>query len=252
MNTSSSIVLSKAFPSAWEQLATIDNDWANLISRVGPGTTPVPQTMEPYEALIRAIAAQQMDPHAGVRHLEQFLTLFPSTPFPTPSDIISAGLPALKACGFGRTKASVLLGIAKAVIDGSIPSRREAVNMTDDALVARIADLPGVGRWTVDMFLIDTLGRMDVLPADDFRVCEGYRHLKCLKTTPTPDQMRAFAKKWAPLRSTATYYLVRCKEGFSVHDPNVRLQAATQHPASAITSPSNFFRHCRNSRGLTA
>jgi len=245
-------VLFKAFPSVSEQLAMVDEDWALLISLVGPATMPAPQTVEPYEALIRAIAAQHLDPRAGVHRLEQLITLFPNTPFPTQRDIVTAGLPVLEACGFNRAKASILLAIAMAAVDGVVPSRREAETMTDNALVRCMADLPGVGRWTVDMFLINSLGRMDVLPADDFRVCEGYRRLKRLDTTPTPKQMRVIGKKWAPFRSTATYYLVRCKEGLRARDAIARIQAAVRRPASAKHACVDFLPSARQSERATS
>jgi len=237
----STSVFFKSIPMVSEQLAMVDDDWALLIGRVGPSVTPPPQTTEPYEALIRAIAAQHMDPQIGVRRLDRFISLYPNTPFPTQRDIVMAGAPGLEACGFSRSKAEVLVGIAKAAADGVVPCRRDAVCMADDDLVARLADLPGVGRWTVDMFLINSLGRMDVLAADDFMVCEGYRHLKGLEATPTPDQMRVFSEKWAPVRSTATYYLMRCKAGFRARDPIARIQAASTRLTSAIALTPTLF-----------
>jgi DNA-3-methyladenine glycosylase II len=66
-----------------------------------------------------------------------------------------------------------------------------------------------VGRWTVEMFLIYTLERSDILPVDDFGVREGYRRLKGLEKAPTPKQMREIGQAWSPYRTVAAWYLWR-------------------------------------------
>ena len=70
----------------------------------------------------------------------------------------------------------------------------------------------GVGRWTVEMLLIFTLGRPDVLPVDDFGVREGYRVLFGLDAQPKPRALAEFGLAWAPHRSMATWYLYRAVE----------------------------------------
>ncbi len=69
--------------------------------------------------------------------------------------------------------------------------------------------LKGVGRWTVEMFLIYTLERSDILPVDDSGVREGYRRLKGMEKTPTPRQMREIGQDWSPYRTVAAWYLWR-------------------------------------------
>ena len=79
----------------------------------------------------------------------------------------------------------------------------------DDALITRLTALHGIGRWTVEMMLIYTLGRTDLLPADDLGVREGYRRLRRLDRPPTPRQMTALALPWSPHRTAASWYLWR-------------------------------------------
>lgn len=81
--------------------------------------------------------------------------------------------------------------------------------MSDEALVERLVTLRGVGRWTVEMLLIYTLERMDILPVDDFGVREGYRRLKRLDKAPSPAQMRAIGEAFSPYRTIAAWYLWR-------------------------------------------
>ena len=67
----------------------------------------------------------------------------------------------------------------------------------------------GVGRWTVEMLLIFTLGRPDVLPVDDFGVREGYRRAYGKRLQPTPKALHALGEQWKPYRSAAAWYLWR-------------------------------------------
>jgi len=76
----------------------------------------------------------------------------------------------------------------------------------------RLTRIRGVGRWTVEMLLIFTLGRPDVLPVDDFGVREGYRVLHGLQAQPKPRVLAELGLEWAPYRSSATWYLYRSAE----------------------------------------
>jgi DNA-3-methyladenine glycosylase II len=112
-------------------------------------------------------------------------------------------------CGFSAPKIATIRGIAQATLSGVIPARDEAVTMTDDALIETLISLRGVGRWTVEMLLIHTLERSDVLPADDCGIREGYRRLKNLQKSPTRKQLTEIGQTWSPYRTVATRYLWR-------------------------------------------
>jgi DNA-3-methyladenine glycosylase II len=90
-----------------------------------------------------------------------------------------------------------------------VPTRVVADQMDNEALITRLISIKGVGRWTVEMLLIYSLERMDVLPADDFGVREGYRVLKSLPEQPKPRAMRELAQAWSPHRTVASWYLWR-------------------------------------------
>lgn len=110
---------------------------------------------------------------------------------------------------FSASKMATIQGIAQGRLDGLVPSREEALAMADEALIERLVALRGVGRWTVEMLLIYSLARSDVLPVDDFGVREGYRRLKGLDKAPTPAQMRSLGGGWRPYRTVAAWYLWR-------------------------------------------
>ncbi|MNJ74331.1 DNA-3-methyladenine glycosylase [compost metagenome] len=90
-----------------------------------------------------------------------------------------------------------------------MPDHEQALALDDEQLIERLVSLRGVGRWTVEMLLIYTLERMDILPVDDFGVREGYRRLQGLATQPTRRQMLELGQAWSPYRTIAAWYLWR-------------------------------------------
>ncbi|SFW40133.1 DNA-3-methyladenine glycosylase [Nitrosovibrio sp. Nv17] len=190
-------------------LAGIDADWARLIRCVGPCTHRPEAAREPCEALIRAVAYQQLHARAADAIVARFLGLYPQPGFPQPERILATPRDILRTCGFSGRKVDTVLGIAQGTLDGVVPSRRAADGMSDDELIARLTTLPGIGRWTVEMLLIFTLGRQDVLPADDFGIREGYRFLKSLDVAPGRREMERTGLPWRPYRTVAAWYLWR-------------------------------------------
>ena len=198
----------KNYQSATDYLAKLDADWAQLIALVGPCSfTPKP-AREPYEALIRAVAYQQLHAKAGDAILNRLLSIY-GHEFPSPHQLSSTPFETLRACGFSAKKIEAISGIANAALTGIVPTRTQADLMTDEDLIARLVILKGIGRWTVEMLLIFTLERMDVLPADDFGVAHGYQRLKKLATAPKRKELSEIAQAWSPYRTIASWYLWR-------------------------------------------
>lgn len=81
--------------------------------------------------------------------------------------------------------------------------------MADEEVIEALTEIKGIGRWTVEMFLIFTLGRPDVLPVHDFSVRKGFGMLHRMKKLPSPNEMIAHAEVWRPHRTTAALYLYR-------------------------------------------
>jgi DNA-3-methyladenine glycosylase II len=198
-----------AYRRAAEFLSSLDDDWARHIAAIGPCRHAAKPAREPYEALVRAIAYQQLHAKAGDAILGRFLALYPGAAFPTPERVLATDEAALRGCGFSATKLATIRGIAQAALDGIVPTRAQALAMDDEALIERLVTLRGVGRWTVEMLLIYTLERSDILPADDFGVRDGYRRLKRLDATPTRRQMTEIGHAWSPYRTVAAWYLWR-------------------------------------------
>lgn len=199
----------QAFDEATRFLAALDLDWARHVATIGPCLHRATPGREPFEALVRAIAYQQLHPRAGDAILGRMLALFPEVDFPTPAQLLASTPEVLRTCGFSANKLATIHGIAQARLDGVVPSREEALALSDEALIERLVSLRGVGRWTVEMLLIYSLERGDILPVDDLGVREGYRRMKGLDKAPTPAQMRMLAAAWSPHRTIASWYLWR-------------------------------------------
>lgn len=182
-----------------------------VVRQVGPYRLK-PVKREPYEALVRAIAHQQVHGRAAEAMLNRMIALFPGQDFPSPTDVLKLEDGALRACGFSGAKVAAILDIAHKTAGGLVPTRRAAARLPDEELIERLVALRGVGRWTVEMLLIFTLGRPDILPVDDFGVREGYRHAAGLDAQPKPKELAAIGAAWAPHRSAAAWYLWRAAD----------------------------------------
>jgi len=192
-------------------LAAADPAFATLIARIGPCTAE-PKPREPYEALVRAIAHQQLHGRAAEAILARMIALHSGVPFPQPAHLVAIADETLRACGFSGSKIAAIRDICARTLDGTVPTRRDADLLSDDELIRRLITIRGVGRWTVEMVLISTLGRPDVLPVDDFGVREGWRIIKQLPAQPRPRELAAIGEAWAPWRSTAAWYLWRASD----------------------------------------
>lgn len=201
-----------------------DPDLAAVIARIGPCTLRGDDGQEPYDALLRAIAGQQLH-GAAARKIFGRLCLLGAQervdgPPPAPGRILSISEESLRACGLSGNKLLAMKGLAQARLDGLVPSRAEAAVMTDEELIARLVTLRGIGRWTVEMLLMFTLNRPDVMPVDDFGVREGWRRIRKMDLPPKPKALKEETERFAPHRSTLAWYCWRVAEEGKKTAPN--------------------------------
>lgn len=197
------------YQQATDFLSRLDADWAWLIATVGTCTfdAEAEPGLNPYEALVQAVAYQQLNGKAGDAIFAKFKRHFDG--FPQPEQLITTPFDDLRACGFSGRKIETLKGIAEGAVSGFVPTRQAAENMSDAELIECLVTLKGIGRWTVEMMLMFTLKRMDILPADDFGVVEGYKRLKKLEVAPKHKEIAEIGKAWSPYRTIASWYLWR-------------------------------------------
>ena len=197
---------------AIQHLSDVEPRFAALIRRVGRPALKIERGRDLYEALVRAIAHQQLHGKAAEAILARFVALHPGDTFPAPDRVLATADDAMRGCGFSAAKLAAIRDICAKTLEGTVPTRRQATRLSDEVLIERLTTIRGVGRWTVEMLLIFTLGRPDVLPVDDFGVREGYRVLFGLEAQPKPKALAELGLPWSPHRSMATWSLYRAVE----------------------------------------
>jgi DNA-3-methyladenine glycosylase II len=178
-----------------------------LIREFGPCALEPETRRSPFQSLVLAVAHQQLHAAAANTILSRFGKLFPHRKFPRPEDLAGATDRQIRACGFSRAKIKAIRDLAEKTLAGVVPTSRKIVKLSDDEIIARLTEVRGVGRWTVEMLLIFQLGRPDVLPADDFGVRTGFCRAYKKRDLPKVKDLLAFGERWRPHRTTAAWYL---------------------------------------------
>jgi DNA-3-methyladenine glycosylase II len=160
---------------------------------------------QPFFTLARSIVGQQISVKAAASIWARVLGLAPGM---HPEEIAGAKHARLVACGLSQRKAEYLAGLARHFIDGTLHPLAWG-QMDDEAIIAELVQVRGIGRWTAEMFLMFNLLRPDVLPLDDLGLQRAIRIHYFKGRSVTPRTMRRVASAWAPWRSVATWYLWR-------------------------------------------
>ena len=194
---------------ALRHLCRVDPVMAQLIERAGPYAPRPERGVGAYEALVQAVAHQQLTARAANTILGRFVALYGNGRIPEPTLLVATPDGKLRGAGFSRAKVAALKDIAARALDGTIPTRRAIARMKDAAIIERLVEVRGVGRWTVEMFLMFTLARPDVLPLDDYGIRNGFRIAYRKRSLPKQKALLKFGERWAPYRTTASWYLWR-------------------------------------------
>lgn len=195
-----------------DHLAKVDPVMRRLIEEIGAFTLKPKVRRSPFESLARAIAYQQLHDKAAESILKRFMALFPRRRFPHPDELLAMNVSAIRAAGFSRPKIRALRDLAMKTLDGTVPTSRLMKQLDDEAIIERLIEVRGIGRWTVEMLLIFQLGRPDVLPVHDFGVRNGFRIGYRRATMPTPRLMFQYGERWRPFRTAAAWYLWRAAD----------------------------------------
>lgn len=194
---------------AIQHLTESDDLLAPWIRRIGPCRLSPDPRRSVFQALVRSVAHQQLNGRAADTILARFSALFPHGRWPEAREVLALGAEPIRAAGFSSGKTSCILELARRVEAGELPDRKEMELLTDDAVVERLTVVKGIGRWSVEMFLMFGLGRPDVLPVQDFGIQSGFRIVYRKRGRPSPDRIRRHGERWRPYRTTASWYLWR-------------------------------------------
>ena len=191
---------------AMHHLKKHDARLATVIDSFGPPAITPHRNY--YQSLVESIVSQQLSVKASDTILKRFIALFPGKTFPEPADLLVADSEKMRAAGLSRQKASYIQDLAVKILDGSV--RFEHLDDLDnDAVITELTAVKGIGVWTVHMFLIFCMGRLDVLPVGDLGIKNGMRSLYGLSEKPTVDELQVVAQKnnWHPYESVASWYV---------------------------------------------
>jgi DNA-3-methyladenine glycosylase II len=132
--------------------------------------------------------------------------LFGDGKFPSPAQVLAITPEQLRSAGLSKPKAKYVRGVAEAV-DGGLPSLDDCDDLTDAEITEKLTELNGLGRWTVEMFLIFNLARPDMLPVHDLGFRRGFQIAYGKRKLPEPEQLEKFGQRWKPYRTLAARYL---------------------------------------------
>jgi 3-methyladenine DNA glycosylase/8-oxoguanine DNA glycosylase len=178
-----------------------------LIERVGHFSFSPRVEGTHFDALCRSIIYQQISGKAAATIHGRFLGIY-GNQSPAPSDLLETPEAELRTAGVSRQKVSYLRDLAERVEAGEVPlDRVEALD--DDAIIASLVRIKGIGRWSAHMFLMFRLGRPDIMPDLDLGIQKGLQRLLDLEALPTPRVVADAGEAWRPYRTVAAWYLWR-------------------------------------------
>ena len=192
-------------------LREADPALGRAIDTFGPFAMRRQAMRTPFEALLRAIVYQQLSGRAAGAIHARVLALFEGGR-PTPRALATMSEERLRQAGLSRAKAAAARDLAEKTLARVVPGGRALRGMPDDEVVARLVQVRGVGRWTVEMLLMSHLARPDVLPATDLGIRRGFARIQGLEELPEPADLLAHGERWRPWRTVASWYLWRAAD----------------------------------------
>jgi DNA-3-methyladenine glycosylase II len=195
---------------ALAHLRRMDPVMADIIRAVGPYRPRLRRGRSHFHDLVRSIVFQQLSGKAAGTIHGRVVALFPRGHV-DPERLLQLSDETLRTAGLSRQKIGYVRDLALKVHSGAVPLHRVRW-MTDEAIIAHLVQVKGVGRWTAQMFLMFRLGRPDVLPELDLGIQNAIQRAYGLRRRATPDDVRRIGAAWTPYSSYASWYLWRSLE----------------------------------------
>jgi len=189
-----------------------DQKLMGIINQVGD--FQIKTTKNRFQSLVEAIISQQLSGSAANSITNKFRNLYGSR-FPKPIDVLNTTDSKLRKTGLSKMKVSYIKELSK-----KIEMREFKISsvsrMSDEEIISELTKIRGIGRWTAEMFLIFSLGRLDVLPVGDLGLKKSIQLLYAMSSLPKPDEIQKIAEKWKPYRTIATWYLWKSLKKFDL------------------------------------
>ena len=190
-------------------LAATDPRFAALIARSRRYDVVPRPLVRPFDSLAESIAYQQLSGKAAATIFGRVRALYPGRKWMDPKLVLATPDEKLRACGLSGSKTAALKDLAAKTLDGTVPTGRALLRMSDEEIITRLTTVRGIGRWTVEMLLLFELGRPDVWPVADYGVQKGFAKTFARRKLPTPKEFAKIGEKWRPYRSIAAWYFWR-------------------------------------------
>jgi len=193
-----------------QQLKRSDPKLGALIEQHGPCTL-LPDASDPFASLCTSILHQQLSGKAAATITSRFQTLYRGR-FPDPETLLATDDEPLRGVGISRNKVLALQDLARKVGEGQLDFANLA-QQDDDGVIQSLIQVRGIGRWTAEMFLLFTLGRLDVFPVADLGIQKAIQRVYGYQQLPAQRTMNRHGNAWKPYRSLATWYLWKHMDG---------------------------------------
>jgi len=187
-----------------------DPKFAKIIMQVGDYNVKI--TKNRYQSLVEAIISQQLSGSAANSIIKKFRKLYKSK-FPKPRDVIKTSDSKLRTTGLSKMKIVYIKELSKKIESKEL-NMRKISTQSDEQVIEVLTDVKGIGRWTAEMFLIFSLGRLNILPVGDLGLKKGIQSMYSLKELPEKEQIEQLAESWKPYRTVATWYLWKSLQKF--------------------------------------
>jgi 3-methyladenine DNA glycosylase/8-oxoguanine DNA glycosylase len=195
---------------AVSELAAADPVMAGLVRRHGPPPPrrPVPATRR-FGDLARTVVYQQLAGRAAAAIHGRFVDALDGDV--SADRVLATPGAVLRSCGLSGSKSASILDLADKVVSGEVALDRIG-RLSDDAVVDHLTVVRGVGPWTAQMFLMGTLGRLDVWPVGDYGVRAGFARAWGRDEVPAPRELAVLGEPFRPYRSLVAWYCWRAAD----------------------------------------
>jgi DNA-3-methyladenine glycosylase II len=197
--------INEQLSAAQAHLSSTDARLSLIIAKYG-NCTIAPHTNY-YEELISSIISQQLSVKAASTIWKRFIGLY-GDKTPTPEQILATDIEEIRKVGASYAKANYIKDLALHILEGELDLAHIAT-LDNNTVITQLTAVKGIGEWSAHMFMIFSLGRLDILPWGDLGVRKSMQEVYELPTLPNKAEMIAVAEvnKWAPYQSVAAWYL---------------------------------------------
>jgi len=191
-------------------LKRADPVMARVVDAIGPCRMEKERGGTAFASLAEAMLYQQITGKAAATIHRRLCAVF-GRAHPRPEDILGASDEALRAAGLSRQKIGYLRDLSEKTRDGL--ALHLIGRMADEEAIATLTTVKGIGRWTAEIFLMFRLGRLDVLPVNDYGIQKAMQRAYRMRSLPKPKRMLRLAEAWRPYRTVACWYLWKSIDG---------------------------------------